>query len=273
MLAIDLLESISTNYMKKYSQTLLRNFPVLRTIYDDKGNKKVFSQVKMELEERKKEEINKSPDQEQKIKQKYNIMLYEICRTDNDLKMQYMCMDAALLEEENDEQALKTRMRQIAKLSSSRNVSYESFINRINSRLNKLDFEINSNHNYNSEEREKLVNAKKATIELKQCVLKYNTEFNEKYTKENIKKKIKQDLERKLERKIEFYKWIAGTEGYAVAQEKTKEELDEQYKEHVRILTTKTTTREEFDKYLDQLVTAYDDLYEQLEQSKKVPNR
>ena len=273
MLAIDLLESICTNYMKIYYSILLKEYPVLTTIYDEKGNKKVLSQIQSELEERKQKEIEKNPKQEQEIIRKYNIMLYEICRTDNDLKMQYMCLDAAFLEEEGDEQALKTRMSQITKLSSGRNVSYESFIKRINARLNRLEIEIHKNNDYNSPERNKLVEAEKNTLELKRCVLKYNTEFNEKYTKENIKNQIKQNLERKLERKIEPYKWLIGTEGYVVAQEKTKEELDEQYKEHVKILITKATTREELDKYLGQLTTAYDDLYKQMEESKKVPNR
>lgn len=268
IIAIDLLDAITNEYIKAYPW-LLKEYPVLKTIYNDNGTKKVLPQIRSELEIRMQEEIKKNPEKIQEIKIKYKRLIKNIAKTDNDLQLQYLCEEIA--QEISDKKLIN--LTSIKELLRKRDFCYEDFMERINSRISYLRLLLYKKEVSNSPEYQNLYNELRDTENLKKVVIEYNPKFKEKYNEEQRKLKIKNELDRILEKRVEKYKYTFGKDGTLYAEKQTKEELFDSFKKYLNLLTERTKNPEELDKYIKYLQDVYKDYYDDVEKKKSVPNR
>ena len=225
VVAIDLLDAVSCEYLKAYPYLLkkMKDIKVLNVIFNSDGSKKNIVQIKHELDEQKQKEIQKNPEDEKRIHANYSSLLHNIAKTDNDLLIQYLCMEADELAKENDDLGVRTKVARINMIMLKRNISFEELFNRINERIHQLE-----KKSYKDPDYLKVRDELKETKVLVDCLLKYNEKFKQQHDQKLINDKYRKDIERIAGVTINDKNWLVGDssgDGSVIFEDKTIEEL------------------------------------------------
>ena len=259
-LAIDLLDLISNDAIKSNPGWLIK-FPVLNTLYDKQGNKKLITQIYAEIMDRCKKEIAKKPDKKDEIERKYANLYRNVCKTDNELRFQKLCQNAAFDIAENDEIAFRTDIASIKKLLNTRSFEYKGFAEKLTKRIKELNIQINAvlhapGGKFDQELYKRLSDELSSTKNLKDSVIKYNPDFNKEHEHEQIMKNIEKELKGLLHSDIERYKYVADSSNVYMI-EKSEEELSKSYADNLSEIEGMSLNENEIKELKDKLEKLY----------------
>lgn len=262
VLAIDLLDMIANEGMTKYP-AILKKMPVLKVIYDEKGNKKTLPQIEGELNLEKADEIKKDPSQEESINKKYSSLLAGICETDNDLEFQYLCQVAADYYSSNETEKFEETITKIKDLLLKRDLSYEEFSEKVKQRQSVIEREeyllLHGENGFDTERFNTLDKELKALKRLYDSAMEYNPKFKEAHNAVVMKRKIRDELRKKYHHDpLDVYKYTIGEDGRIVGKQKTKDELFADYRKLIEEALDRALSANEFKEDLDKINVVYD---------------
>ena len=285
VLAIDLLDAIACEYIKAYPKELLegmrerltipeelRNgFPVLKNIFDEKGNKKNIVQIQYEQEKRRQEKITKNPEKEEEINKLYSTMVAKIAKTDNDLLIQFLCMEADKCKADKDDIGLSSKITQINKIMKDRDILLDEYIENINKRIKELEKESKDTKAANHKE---IFNELLNTRSLLSCLVKYNKKFrqqhNEKLIEERYIKEISQQTGVNISDKNMF---IGSTDseldGSVLVEDKSLDDLKMDYREAKKKLEQADLSPEAYKEYKQFMDRKFSDYMEKASQKER----
>ena len=264
VIAVDLLDNLVSKYLID-NPKVLNDFPILKNIYDSNGKKKILTQIQSSLNEQCKEKIKLHPENELEINKENEKLILDICKTDNDLYFQYLCQLAASYYSNNDMDKFNETVSQINDLLKKRELSYTNYIKKLNDNIGRLErdienilhgsFSIDDTYNYKNKK-----NELSATKSLLNSIIEYNPMFKEKHNEVVMKKNIKIELGKKLKHQvIDEYKMFATSTGDVIREEKSEEELYEDFRREISELLNVTSSKEEYENDVKNLTTLYRD--------------
>ena len=195
----------------------------------------------------------------------YYRLAYSVARTDNELFIQKLCLEAYECDKDNDEIGLNSKLNYILDIMKKRDISYKDLVEKLDSRISHLNQIYLKQRSIDV--KEELENTKL----LKQCLMKYNSEFKKKYDELQDIKTMKKRLEEIVGHSIDNYKFSVGS-NYVVAIKKTKEELSKDSLKLQNEVNSKNMSREELKKALEQIRILYSSYGEDLESQHKMLN-
>ena len=246
LLAIDLLDAVSSKTLQSHPD-ILKYYQVLQNIYNMDGTKKTVPQIELELNTRfEKESANGLSGEE--INKKAHELLNGICATDNDLRFQYLCQEAANLYDETKTDEFNQVISEIKGLLEQRELSYDEFEMNMKSRIQRLIKQRNlilqpkDGERFNQEEYRKISSELSSTKRLLDAAIEYNPKFKEEHNERVMKSKIKQRLSAKIHQTIgDRYNYYATDKGYLEAVHMTPEEENERYRREIEALLDANT--------------------------------
>ena len=261
-LAVDLLDILASKVISE-KPSLLEKYPVLKNIYDSRGNKKTLSEIQTELFDKCTIEIEKDPSREEELWNKYNDLISKICETDNDLQFQFLCQVAANYYSLNNMDSFNNTVSKINELINKRELSYYEYINKLQSRINELtnikQNLLSSRDSYNRADYVKCIEEIKSTKYLLDAILEYNPKFKEKHNEIVMKRNIKIALTKKLKRNaLDEYRGYISERGIEY-EKKTKEDLYDDYRNNIKKLVDNATSQQELDNDIKNLGLIYSD--------------
>ena len=249
--AIDLLDAV-TNSIVKRDPSKLDKFKVLKNIYDDKGNKKLFIQIKRELELKENQEIMDNPSLKEEIHRRYTKLIKDVSETDYDLLLQRLFLEVDELDK--DSFVYTNRLITIEQIFNKSYVSYDQIINKFNRRKEEL-FKLIKEDKHNKEYLQEL----KDVIYLFDCMVKYNKKFRDKYDEKLEESRKKLQIENMVNRNISNKKFVYSN-GELIMKHMSPMELDNSYdelKKKLQDLDLDPETLKLYIEYLDRLYGKY----------------
>lgn len=265
ILAIDLLDSIVTPTIKN-NPKLLDEYPVLKNIYNTNGSKKTYVEIKTEIGKRMRKEMKEHPE-DRNIMGKYLRLFKGTVNTDNNLKLQQYADNIIIAKQKGQEKVVELERLKMEKLMKERDFSYMEFTTNYKNRIATLT---NKSHksDITIEERRAIYEELNQTRKLLNTMLEYNSNFKEEHKKEIDFSKSFDSVRSLLKTTPSEYKYILG-EKNIIAEQKTEEELTNDFERDCEIIREKAKTKEEAEKNINILQEYYSKLKNNLKDQKK----
>lgn len=266
IVAIDLLESITTKEIKEHPEKL-EEFPVLKNIYNPNGDKKTFIQIKTEIFKKMNDEIKEHPSMDIHIRAKYFKLLNGIIETDNNLKLQKYADDIAIAKRNGNKNEVQEGQSNIETLMKERTFSYMEFTSNYKKRMAELSNKANK-QGIKVDEKIAIFKELQQTGQLLRTMLEYNTVFAEKHKEEIEYTHSIDNIRRLLNTTPSAYNYIA-SEKEIRAVPKTEEELTADFENNCNIIRERAKSQEEADRNIQFLQEYYTKLRNELKNKKK----
>ena len=257
VIAVDLMDIVAGEVISKKSE-LINKYPILKNIYNFDGSKKLYSEIESSLRKRMKNEILKYPKHTSEIIRKYNKLASEISKTDNELYIQKLCLDAYECEKEHKDKSLNQILNLLNKKTNERKIVFDDLMNRIDNRLNFLSKFVCNDAVLTEINRTKL---------LQECLLKYNQEFKQKYKELEEDNNIKVIIEKITKHSLDKYKLDTFSNKNKIVL-MSKEELNKEEQEILSELEKSDLTKEDLKLYLEYVKNKYELFKSELEEDK-----